>query len=282
MWLLVSTLRHIAIAEAKLYKAQALTLSTNGCDASILVDPIEGNVSSEMASIRNFGIRKRELISIVKSMVEAACPQQVSCADILILAAREAVAMSGGPHIEVPLGRKDSFTAPSYQQADAWIPPATTGVEDMLHIFTSKGMTIQESVALIGAHTLGVTHCASILNRLYKAEGDKAHQEMEPGYEAFLMLNCPEWSLTSNISFVLNDPTALIFDNLYYKNAMGGRGVLRIDAEMVSDPRTAQIVKHFASDRDDFFCAFSSAFVKLSTSGSLNQGVIRKRCNVLD
>ena len=70
--------------------------------------------------------------------------------DILILAAREAVAMSGGPHIEVPLGRKDSFTAPSYQQADTWIPPATTGVDDMLHIFTSKGMTIQESVALIG------------------------------------------------------------------------------------------------------------------------------------
>ena len=108
-------------------------------------------MSSEMASVRNFKIRKRELINIVKSTVEAACPRQVSCADILILAAREAVAMSGGPHKEVPLGRKDSFTAPSYQQADAWIPPATTtGVDDMLHIFTSKGMTIQESVALIG------------------------------------------------------------------------------------------------------------------------------------
>ena len=107
-------------------------------------------MSSKMVSVRYFGIQKRELISIVKSMVEAACPQQVSCADILILAAREAVAMSGGPHIEVPLGRKDSFTAPNYQQADAWIPPATTGVDDMLHIFTSKGMTIQESVALIG------------------------------------------------------------------------------------------------------------------------------------
>ena len=105
-------------------------------------------MSSEMASVRNFEIRKRELINIVKSMVEAACPRQVSCADILILAAREVVAMSGGPHIEVPLGRKDSFTAPSYQQADSWIPPATTGVDDMIHIFTSKGMTIQESVAL--------------------------------------------------------------------------------------------------------------------------------------
>ena len=39
-----------------------------------------------------------------------------------------------------------------------------------------------------------------------------------------------------NLTFVLNDPTTFIFDNLYYMNAMGGRGVLRIDVEMVLDP----------------------------------------------
>lgn len=83
-------------------------------------------------------------------MVEAACPKQVSCADILILAAREAVARSGGPQINVPLGRRDSSTAPSYELADNFIPPATTGVDDMLHIFASKGMTIEESVAIMG------------------------------------------------------------------------------------------------------------------------------------
>jgi peroxidase len=103
-----------------------------------------------MTSVKNFGIRKRELISILKSMVEASCPQQVSCADLLILAAREAVAMSGGPRIKVPLGRRDSSIAPSYELADALIPPATIGVNDTLHLFTSKGMTIEESVAIIG------------------------------------------------------------------------------------------------------------------------------------
>ena len=84
-------------------------------------------------------------------------------------------------------------------------------------------------------HILGVTHCVSILNHLYKPEGDKA-QEMEPRFEAFLRLNCPKWSLISNLTFVLNDLTTFIFDNLYYMNAMGGRGVLRIDVEMVLDP----------------------------------------------
>ncbi|KAK7844278.1 peroxidase 29 [Quercus suber] len=92
---------------------------------------------------------------------------------------------------------------------------------------------------------------------------------MEPRFEAFLRLNCPKWSLISNLTFVLNDPTTFIFDNLYYLNAMGGRGVLRIDVEM-----------HFATDHGHFFHAFSTAFVMLSTLGILtgNQGVnvIRK------
>lgn len=104
----------------------------------------------EMHSSKNFGIIKRELISIVKSMVEAQCPQQVSCADILILAAREAVAMTGGPWIEVPLGRRDSSTTPSYELADAMLPSPTTGVDEMLEIFSKKGMTLEESVAILG------------------------------------------------------------------------------------------------------------------------------------
>lgn len=65
-------------------------------------------------------------------MVEAQCPKQVSCADILVLAAREAVALSGGPRIKVPLGRRDSPQIPTYELADAFLPPATAGVTDML------------------------------------------------------------------------------------------------------------------------------------------------------
>jgi peroxidase len=124
------------------------------------------------------------------------------------------------------------------------------------------------------------------VNRLYKPEGGEGDQGlMESRFEAFLRLNCPKGCLAaSNASFVLNDPTALMFDNRYYMNAMGGRGVLRIDAEMVLDPRTAQIMEHFAADQDDFFHAFSIAFLKLSASGVLigDQGVVRNKCNVID
>ncbi|KAK8671218.1 hypothetical protein V6N13_037820 [Hibiscus sabdariffa] len=250
-----------------------------GCDASILVDPGHGSEATEMKASKNFGIKKRELISMVKSMVEAQCPQQVSCADILVLAAREAVAASGGPRINIPLGRRDSSHSPSYRLADALLPPATTGVADMLKIFANKGMTLAESVAILGAHTLGITHCSNIQNRLYGLKNGE-FRAIEPTFAAFLRLTCQRGSLTSNLSFVLNDPTPFAFDNEYYVNAMRGRGLLRIDAEMVSNPKTARLVQHFAMNVDDFFRAFSSAFVKLSRYGVLTgkQGVIRKNC----
>ncbi|KAJ7980401.1 Peroxidase [Quillaja saponaria] len=233
-----------------------------GCDASILLDPLYGQGLSEMASTKNFGIRKRESISIIKSMVEAECPQQVSCADILILAARDAVAMSGGPRVTVPLGRRDS-SVPRYELANAFLPAATIGVEGMLQTFTKKGMSIEESVAIMGADSLGVTLCLNIPNRVYESEGGEARRQ-DPRFEAFLNLNCPQGSLTSNVSFVPNDPTPFVFDNQYYMDSMGGHGLLRIDAELVLDPRTAKVAKYFATNQSDFFNAFSKAFVKLS------------------
>ncbi|XP_038706401.1 peroxidase 29 [Tripterygium wilfordii] len=255
-----------------------------GCDASILIDPVDQeNMATEMGSSRNFGIRETELISTIKSLVEAECPQQVSCADILILAARDAVALSGGPLIDVPLGRRDSSIYPSYKLADSQLPPPTLGVDGMIPLFAKMGMNIEESVAILGAHTLGVTHCPNVLGRL-NDQGSGKFEGMRPGFEAFLRLRCPEGSIVSNTSFVLNDPTTILFDNQYYVNAIVGRGVLRIDSEMALDPRTAPVVHFFAADEEYFFTTFSSAFVKLSSSGVLtgNQGVIRKHCNAIN
>ncbi|KAE9455120.1 hypothetical protein C3L33_12989, partial [Rhododendron williamsianum] len=251
-----------------------------GCDASILIDTV--TMPSEMDSTKNFGIRKRETITLLKSMVEAVCPRQVSCADILILAARDAVAMSGGPQIQVPLGRRDSISFPSYSLADSLLPAAGLGVDGMLRIFGSKGMSIEESVAIMGAHTLGTSHCFNILTCLQAPQQGKA-ECMEPGLEMLLKLSCPLGSLTPNSSFVVNDPTSLIFDNQYYLNAMRGRGILRVDAELPLDPRTGPFVRRFGENQEDFFRAFSSGFVKLASSGVLtgDQGVIRGICGVI-
>lgn len=122
-----------------------------GCDASILLDSnyLAHSHSSEMISSRNFGIRKRETIGQMKSILEEECPGQVSCADIIVLAAKESVSLSGGPHIEIPLGRKDSRTC-SFHEADAKLPSPIITVDEFISIFMSIGMNIEESVSILG------------------------------------------------------------------------------------------------------------------------------------
>ncbi|KAJ8480286.1 hypothetical protein OPV22_024013 [Ensete ventricosum] len=76
----------------------------NGCDASVLLDDTatftgEKNAGPNANSLRGFGV-----IDTIKTTVELVCPGTVSCADILALAARDGVALLGGPSWTVALG----------------------------------------------------------------------------------------------------------------------------------------------------------------------------------
>ncbi|KAK1312543.1 Peroxidase 25 [Acorus calamus] len=58
-----------------------------GCDGSVLIS----GASAERAALPNQGLRGFEVIDDAKAKIEASCPGVVSCADILALAARDAV-----------------------------------------------------------------------------------------------------------------------------------------------------------------------------------------------
>ncbi|KAK7262132.1 hypothetical protein RJT34_29693 [Clitoria ternatea] len=246
-----------------------------GCDASILLD----YQNCEMISSRNFGIRERERINQLKSILEEECPGKVSCADIIVLAATESVSFSGGPPIQIPFGRKDSRTCATFKEVEAELPSPTITVDEFISIFKSKGMNIEESVSILGAHTLGVGHCLNIVSRLYHPQlGDK----MDFGFGASLRLACPTEIPFTNLTFVPNDFTPVTFDNQYYRDIIMGRGLFGIDSNISADPRTAPSVMRFAMDRNYFFEAFTSAFVKLSSANVLTdmQGEVRKQCNL--
>ncbi|KAK3432110.1 hypothetical protein EUGRSUZ_E03999, partial [Eucalyptus grandis] len=264
-----------ATAPAAFLRLMFHDCQVQGCDASILLDAIGSK--SEIKSSRNFGIRKLDAIEYVKSALEAECPGQVSCADIIALAARESVALSGGPHIAIPLGRKDS-RASNYQQADAHLPSPSISVDAFLHIFMTKGLNLEESVAILGAHTLGAGHCLNIIDRLYNPKPDDL---MNPVFEARLRLQCPTLNPLMNLTATSNDITPTIFDNQYYRDILLGKGLFFIDSSISRDPRTSDIVKQFAIDQDYFFRAFSSAFVKLSSANTLSKtkGEVRKQCS---
>ncbi|KAJ7524976.1 hypothetical protein O6H91_17G030600 [Diphasiastrum complanatum] len=267
-------------APAALLRLAFHDCQVGGCDASILLDSTS-TFQSEQRSDRNFGIRRLDFIDRIKASLEAVCPGIVSCADIIILVARDSISLTGGPRFPVQTGRRDSLTA-SNIAADASIPPASVSINNFLSTFQSKGMTVEESVAILGAHTIGVGHCVNIVDRLYPTTDPR----LGALFSAQLRLQCPTGSpqTLNNNTVINNDLTNVIFDNQYFRDVMNGRGLFTIDAELGQDSRTSAAVAQFAQNQQLFFSTFISAFNKLAATNVLtsNNGQIRRNCHVVN
>ncbi|KAI4964331.1 hypothetical protein ZWY2020_006663, partial [Hordeum vulgare] len=100
----------------------------------------------------------------------AGVPGVVSCADILALASRDAVAVIGGPFWRVPTGRRDGRVSIKQEALDQ-IPAPTMNFTDLLASFRAKGLDVADLVWLSGAHTIGISHCNSFSERLYNFTG---------------------------------------------------------------------------------------------------------------
>lgn len=62
-----------------------------GCDGSVLLDDTSSFTGEKTAVPNNNSLRGFDVIDSIKSQLEASCKQVVSCADILAVAARDAV-----------------------------------------------------------------------------------------------------------------------------------------------------------------------------------------------
>ncbi|CAN1268112.1 Peroxidase 12 [Linum perenne] len=83
-----------------------------GCDASVLLRGSAGGPSAEQGSPPNLSLRQEafRIIEDLRARVHKSCGRVVSCSDILAIAARDSVSLSGGPNYKVPLGRRDGTT----------------------------------------------------------------------------------------------------------------------------------------------------------------------------
>ncbi|XP_022726151.1 peroxidase 31-like [Durio zibethinus] len=257
----------------------------NGCDASILIASNAFN-KSELDSDSNLSLAGDafDLITRVKTALELQCPGVVSCSDILALSARDLVIMVGGPFYEVLMGRKDSKVSdPSIAESN--LPKPTMPMSKLLSLFSTKGFSAEEMVALVGAHTIGFSHCKEFANRIFNfsktSEYDPAYN---PAFAQGLRKLCANYTKDPEMSAFNDVFTPGKFDNMYYKNLQRGLGLLLSDQAMLMDNKTRPFVDLFAANQTAFFYSFARSMEKLSVykTKTDKDGEVRRRCDQIN
>ncbi|KAK4259690.1 hypothetical protein QN277_005998 [Acacia crassicarpa] len=248
-----------------------------GCDASILVAS-KGGGKAEREAEQNRELREEgfEIVRKAKELVESKCPGVVSCADILAIAARDFVHLEGGPYYQVKKGRWDGKISMASRVGNN-LPHANSTVDQLIKLFASKGLTLEDMVALSGAHTIGFAHCNHFVARLYKPDPN-----MDPKLTHALRTYCPSYG-GSDVAVPFDATTPFLFDNAYYGNLQKKMGLLASDQALYSDPRTKPVVEAMAKNKQKFFQAFASAMERMSLVGvkrGKNHGEKRRDCSI--
>ncbi|CAH8316997.1 unnamed protein product [Eruca vesicaria subsp. sativa] len=253
-----------------------------GCDASVLLDDTEGLVGEKTAPPNLNSLRGFEVIDSIKADLETVCPETVSCADILAMAARDSVVVSGGPSWDVEVGRKDSRTA-SKQAATNSLPSPNSTVPILISIFQNLGLSQTDMVALSGGHTLGKAKCTSFTARLQPLQtGQPANHGDNLEFLESLQQLCSTVDTSVAIT-QLDLVTPSTFDNQYYVNLLSGEGLLPSDQALaVQDPGTREIVETYAADQSVFFEDFKNAMVKMGGITGGSEGEVRRNCRAIN
>ncbi|KAG0550593.1 hypothetical protein BDA96_01G351300 [Sorghum bicolor] len=248
-----------------------------GCDASVLLDDTASFTGEKGAGPNAGSLRGFDVIDNIKMLLELLCPQTVSCADILAVAARDSVAQLGGPSWSVPLGRRDATTA-SASLANSDLPGPTSNLNGLLNAFSNKGLSSTDMVALSGAHTVGRAQCKNIRSRIYN------DTDIDATYAASLRASCPAQAGGASDGALepLDDATPDAFDNAYFGNLLSQRGLLHSDQALFGGGggATDGLVSTYASSADQWGSDFAAAMVKMGNISPLTgtDGEIRVNC----
>ncbi|KAM2668025.1 hypothetical protein EV2_019649 [Malus domestica] len=252
----------------------------NGCDASLLLDDTPTMLGEKLALANINSLRSYEVVDEAKEALEKVCPGVVSCADIIIMASRDAVALTGGPCWEVKLGRLDSLTA-SQEASDNIMPSPRSNATFLIDLFAKFNLSVKDLVALSGSHSIGKARCFSIMFRLYNQSGSgRPDPAIEPKFRQKLDKLCP-LDVDQNVTGDL-DATPVGFDNQYFKDLVAGRGFLNSDQTLFTFPETRGFVKQFNIDEGKFFKAFVDGMIKMGDLKVDQPGEVRKNCRVVN
>ncbi|KAK5810816.1 hypothetical protein PVK06_026133 [Gossypium arboreum] len=232
-----------------------------GCDASVLLRSVPGNPPAEMDHPANNP-------------------------NIIAFAARDSNYKAGGIYYAIPAGRRDGRLS-IIDEVTQNLPPPSFNAQQIAQLFARKGMSVDEMVTLSGAHSIGVSHCSSISNRLYSFNATHAQDpSLDPNYAAFLKTKCPPPTFAAGAG---GDPTTVPLDsvtpnrldNKYYIELRGRRGLLTSDQTLMDSSLTSALVLSNVRHGAVWAKKFSKAMVRMGSLDVLTgaQGEIRRICS---
>ncbi|KAG2175151.1 hypothetical protein INT44_007639, partial [Umbelopsis vinacea] len=174
----------------------------------------------------------------------------ISYADLWTLAGCVAVEQMGGPHIPWAGGRRDKANETDCPPIGR-LPDGALGKSHVLDVFVQRmGFTVQETVALIGAHTVGRCH-----KDRSGFDGPWTVTPTRFSNQFFKQLLSQEW-----VKREWDGPTQ--FENKGDADLM----MLSTDMALLEEP-FREYVDIYAKDKQRFFDDFTQAFLKLIELG---------------
>ncbi|PWA80413.1 peroxidase superfamily protein [Artemisia annua] len=255
-----------------------------GCDGSILID---NGVNSERAANGHQGVLGYDVIENAKAQLESMCPSVVSCADIVAMAARDAVALSHGPVYQVETGRKDGLV--SRIELAARMPDVQDSIQILKQKFIEKGLNDKDLVILSAAHTIGTSACFFMTTRLYDfASSGGPDPSINASFLPELTSACPKGG-NPNDRLPMDHGSGDIFDKQIFQNIRSGFAVLQSDAKLMDDPTTKGIVDSYFGllsplTGPSFEGDFMSSMVRMGRIGfkTGSTGNIRRVCKAFN
>jgi len=114
---------------------------------------INASIRFEKDRPENFGLNRGiAVIEATYAKLKGTPGEALSRADLIALAGAEAVRVTGGPVIDVPVGRLDA----EMEDPQGRLPAETLSAPEQLRLFAAKGFNANEMIALLGSHTVSM------------------------------------------------------------------------------------------------------------------------------
>ncbi|KVH89897.1 heme peroxidase [Cynara cardunculus var. scolymus] len=267
---------------AKLLRLHYHDCFVRGCDGSILLDPVQ-NTTTEKTAGPNRSVTGYDIIDEIKTTLETECPGIVSCADIVALAARDAVSFQFKTEMwPVFTGREDGKVSLA-AEVGANLPSANANFTTLLTQFGNKELNMDDLVILSGAHTIGNSRCVLVARRLYNFTGiGDVDPSLNATYAQTLRKICPNPQNPAT-TLEMDPDSSLTFDSDYFRSLNQHKGLFVSDAALLTNQQSAQMTE-VLQNPDVFFARFARSMVRMGAIEVLTegQGEVRKSCRVIN